>query len=127
MRFRNQTVCFRNQTVRFLELDRADSEIRPCRFQNQTVRIPESDRAFPESDRAFPDSDSVFRNQTNIRPCVSESDRGPCVFGIRPCVSGESGSDRVFPETHRCDFFYTGVFLELDRADSEIRPCVFWN
>jgi hypothetical protein len=74
MCFRNQTVCFRNQTVRFrnqtvhfLELDcadsgndRADSEIRLCRFQNQTVPIPESDCAFPESDCAFSRSDCVF-------------------------------------------------------------------
>ena len=71
-----------------------------------------------------------------IRPCISGI--RPCVSGIRPCVSK---SDRVFRNQTVCFrnqtvcfrkhtgviFFHTGVFLESDRADSKIRPCVFWN
>ena len=93
--------------------DRADSKIRPCGFRNQTVR-------FRNQTVHFRNQTVCFRNQTvcfEIRPCVSESDRA---FSRK--------SDRVFPETHRCDFFSRrGVFLESDRAFSGIRPCRFRN
>ena len=100
-------------TVLIPKSDRADSEIRPCRFRNQTVR-------FRNQTVHFRNQTVCFRNQTvcfEIRPCVSESDRA---FSRK--------SDRVFPETHRCDFFSRrGVFLESDRAFSGIRPCRFRN
>ena len=57
-------------------------------------------------------SKRVFRNQT-----VRFRNQTVCFRNQTVCFRKHTG----------VIFFHTGVFLESDRADSKIRPCVFWN